>query len=120
MPPAVVTCARTFVAHVTDHLDGAARVLTLVRGRRYPVRSFAVDICSEATVSEVRLTVVLTAPDAELLVRRLRRMPAVLSATAVGLPSEAAPAPGQEPASLPVLPQAVPIAGDTPEAVVAK
>lgn len=80
MSSAVVACARTFVAYVTDHLDGAARLLTLVRGRGYPVRAFAVDICSEAMASEVRLTVVLTAPDAELLLRRLRRMPAVLSA----------------------------------------
>jgi hypothetical protein len=69
-----------FVTHVTGGLDGAVRVAMMLRGRNYRVRDLAIDVREAVVVSEVRATVFVTAAEAELLLKRLRRLPAVVSA----------------------------------------
>ena len=71
---------RTFTTHVTGGLDGAVRVAMLLRGRNYRVRDLAIDVREGVVFSEVRATVAVTAAEAELLLQRLRRLPAVVSA----------------------------------------
>jgi hypothetical protein len=63
-------------AAVTGGLDGALRVMTLLRGRRYRVRDLGVHVDE----GRVTCTVLLTPADLDLLLARLRRLPAVLSA----------------------------------------
>jgi hypothetical protein len=46
----------------------------------YRVRHLTIDVREEVVVSEVSVTVVVTATEAELLLKRLRRLPAVVSA----------------------------------------
>jgi hypothetical protein len=69
-----------FVTRVTGGLDGAVRVAMMLRGRNYRVRDLAIDVREGVMVSEVRVTVVVTTAEAELLLKRLRRLPAVVSA----------------------------------------
>lgn len=71
---------RRFVARVTGGLDGAVRVAMLLRGRNYRVRDLTVDVRQEDVLSEIRVTVLLTGVEADLLVKRLQRIPAVVSA----------------------------------------
>jgi len=71
---------REFITHVTGGLDGAVRVAMLLRGRNYRVRDLAIDVREGVVFSEVRATVAVTAAEAELLLQRLRRLPAVVSA----------------------------------------
>ena len=71
---------RTFITHVTGGLDGAVRVALMLRGRNYQVRDLAIDVREGVVFSEVRATVAVTAAEAELLLKRLRRLPAVVSA----------------------------------------
>jgi hypothetical protein len=73
----------TVVVQVTAGLDGVLRVAAMLRGRRYPVRDLTVDVHEGATASELRATVLLSGPDTDLLLERLRRMPAVLAARRV-------------------------------------
>lgn len=72
---------RTVVARVADGFDGALRVATMLRGRRYEVRDFATTV--HDGLGEVRLTVVATAAEVDLLRRRLERFPGVVTAAAV-------------------------------------
>ena len=69
-----VYCSVT--ASVTGGLDGALRVMTLLRGRRYQVRDLHVH------VDEGRVTcaVLLTPAELDLMLARLRRLPSVVSA----------------------------------------
>ncbi|GAB3973036.1 hypothetical protein GCM10029978_051480 [Actinoallomurus acanthiterrae] len=69
------------IVDVTDGLDGVMRVATMLRARRYLVRNLAVDLHEGVAVSKVRATVLLTASDADLLLRRLRRISVVTSAS---------------------------------------
>ena len=71
---------RTFITQVTGGLDGAVRVAMMLRGRNYQVRDLAIDVREGVVFSEVRATVAVTAAEAELLLKRLRRLPAVVSA----------------------------------------
>ena len=71
---------RTFTTHVTSGLDGAVRVAMLLRGRNYRVRDLAIDVREGVVFSEVRATVTVTAAEGGLLLQRLRRLPAVVSA----------------------------------------
>ena len=71
---------RTLITHVAGGLDGAVRVAMMLRGRNYRVRDLTIDVREEVVVSEVSVTVVVTATEAELLLKRLRRLPAVVSA----------------------------------------
>lgn len=71
---------RTVIVLVTGGLDGVVRIATVLRGRRYRVRELAVDVREGVVVSEIRATVVLTASETDLLLERLRRLPAVVSA----------------------------------------
>ena len=71
---------RTLITRVAGGLDGAVRVAMMLRGRNYRVRDLTVDVREEVVVSEVSVTVVVTATEAELLLKRLRRLPAVVSA----------------------------------------
>ncbi|MCE3552336.1 hypothetical protein LWC33_12805 [Pseudonocardia sp. RS11V-5] len=74
--PGAVTVAVT----VTGGLDGVQRVVTLLRGRGYPVRELTADLADDDTGAlGVRLP--LTPEEAELLVARLHRLPAVLHVT---------------------------------------
>lgn len=73
---------RTVVVRVADGFDGAVRVATMLRGRRYEVRDFAATV--HDGLGEVRVTVAATAAEAELLRRRLERFPAVVTAAASG------------------------------------
>jgi hypothetical protein len=77
---------RSVTAHVTGGLDGALRVMTLLRGRRYQVRDFGVHVGEGLAGSRVTCTVLLTAADVDLMLARLRRLPAVVSA--VGEPGD--------------------------------
>lgn len=70
---------RVVVAHVADGLDGALRVASMLRGRRYRVRNFSLQMREGVVVSAVRATVVLTSDDTDHLLERLRRIPAVES-----------------------------------------
>jgi hypothetical protein len=71
---------REFITHVTGGLDGAVRVAMMLRGRNYQVRDLAIDVREGVLFSEVRATVAVTAAEAELLLKRLRRLPVVVSA----------------------------------------
>ena len=75
-----LSAERTFITQVTGGLDGAVRVAMLLRGRNYRVRDLAIDVREGVVFSEVRATVAVTAAEAELLLQRLRRLPAVVSA----------------------------------------
>lgn len=70
---------RKVIVHVAEGLDGVLRVAMMLRGRRYRVRDLAMTI-REGALSEIRVTVVLTASETELLLNRLRRFPIVVSA----------------------------------------
>ncbi|GEL24310.1 hypothetical protein PSU4_32640 [Pseudonocardia sulfidoxydans NBRC 16205] len=74
---------RRVTAYVAGGLDGVLRVVTMLRGRRYKVRDLSVEVCDGVVESVVSCTVALTADEAALLVERLRRMPAVVSAEQV-------------------------------------
>jgi hypothetical protein len=69
------------IVDVTDGLDGVMRVATMLRARRYLVRNLTVDLREGVAVSEVRATVLLTARETDLLLRRLRRIGVVTSAS---------------------------------------
>ena len=75
---------RTLITRVAGGLDGAVRVAMMLRGRNYRVRDLTIDV-REEVVSEVSVTVVVTATEAELLLKRLRRLPAVISAENLAL-----------------------------------
>ena len=78
-PPRTADHVSVTVA-VTGGLDGVQRVVTLLRGRGYPVRGLAADLADDDT-GTVGLHLPLTVEEAELLVARLHRLPAVLHAT---------------------------------------
>jgi hypothetical protein len=78
--PSDVPVHRAVTAHVTDGLDGVLRVVTVLRGRRYRVRDLSVDVRDGVVESRVRCTLVLPAGELDLLLERLRRLPAVMSA----------------------------------------
>ncbi|WP_409465592.1 hypothetical protein [Amycolatopsis sp. GA6-003] len=78
--PAEFPVYRAVTAHVTGGLAGALRVLTLLHGRRYPVRGLDVDVREGVVESRVSCTVLLTARETGLLLERLRRIPVVVSA----------------------------------------
>ncbi|MFD2473488.1 hypothetical protein [Amycolatopsis silviterrae] len=71
---------RAVTAHVTGGLAGALRVMTLLHGRRYPVRNLDVDVREGVVESRVSCTLLLTAGETGLLLERLRRIPVVVSA----------------------------------------
>jgi hypothetical protein len=71
----------TVTVAVTGGLDGIQRVVTLLRGRGYPVRGLTADV--DADGAALGLTLALTAGEAELLLSRLLRLPAVLHASLV-------------------------------------
>lgn len=77
---------RRFVASISGGLDGAVRVAMMLRGRNYQVRDLTVDIHEGVELSEIRATILLTAAEADLLVKRLQRMPAVVSVEPCGFP----------------------------------
>jgi hypothetical protein len=78
----VPTC-RSVTAHVTGGLDGALRVVTMLRGRDYRVRDLVLNVREGVVESLLTCTVVLTSADLDLLVARLQRLPAVVSAEPV-------------------------------------
>jgi hypothetical protein len=71
---------RSVTAFVTGGLDGALRVVTMLRGRRYRVRDLGLQVRDDDAGSRITCTVLLTAADIDLLVARLRRLPTVVSA----------------------------------------
>ena len=71
---------RGMLLHVTGGLAGVLRVVTMLHTRRYRVGDLAVEIREGEVVSEVRVTVVLIASEADLLLERLRRLPVVIGA----------------------------------------
>lgn len=71
---------RCVTAYVAGGLDGTLRVVAMLRGRRYRVHDLTVEVRDGVVESRVSATVSLTSADAELLLERLRRMPAVVSA----------------------------------------
>jgi hypothetical protein len=71
---------RRVTAYVGGGLDGALRVVAMLRGRMYRVHDLSVDVRDGVVESPVSATVSLTAAEADLLVERLRRMPVVVSA----------------------------------------
>lgn len=71
---------RAVTAHVADGLDGVLRVVTVLRGRRYRIRDLNVEMRDGVVESRVRCTLVLPASELDLLLERLRRLPAVMSA----------------------------------------
>ena len=79
-PDPDVATSRPVTARVTDGLDGALRVLSMLRSRRYRVRDLGLDVREDGEASRVTCTVVLTRADLDLLLVRLRRVPAVVSA----------------------------------------
>ncbi|VVJ17495.1 Uncharacterised protein [Amycolatopsis camponoti] len=71
---------RTVAAHVVGGLAGVLRVVSLLHSRRYPVRNLRIDVRDGVVESRVECTVWLTATATALLLERLNRMPAVVSA----------------------------------------
>lgn len=71
---------RAIAVQVTGGLDGALRVATMLRGRGYRVRDLSVDVREGVVESRVGCTVALTAAETALLLERLRRLPAVVTA----------------------------------------
>ncbi|HJQ47459.1 MAG TPA: hypothetical protein VJ870_14265 [Amycolatopsis sp.] len=71
---------RSVTAHVVGGLNGVLRVVALLHSRAYPVRNLSVDVREGLVASRVCCTLLLTATEAGLLLERLRRMPAVVSA----------------------------------------
>jgi hypothetical protein len=65
---------------VADGLDGVLRVVTVLRGRQYRIRDLNVEMHDGVVESRVRCTLVLPASQLDLLLERLRRLPAVMSA----------------------------------------
>lgn len=70
---------RSVTTHVTGGLDGLLRVATLLRGRRYQVRDLSIEVREGAATSRLSCTVIVTTREADLLVRQLGRLPAVVS-----------------------------------------
>lgn len=66
--------------HVTGGLDGALRVVAMLRGRRYRVRDLSVDVREGVVESRITCTIVLTTNETTLLLERLRRLPVVVAA----------------------------------------
>ncbi|MBN9108227.1 MAG: hypothetical protein J0I34_05540 [Pseudonocardia sp.] len=81
--PAAFPSHRRVTAYVAGGLDGVLRVVSMLRGRGYKVRDLSVQVCDGVVESAVSCTVALTAAETTLLVQRLRRMPAVVSADEV-------------------------------------
>jgi hypothetical protein len=75
---------RGFVASISGGLDGAVRVAMMLRGRNYQVRDLTFDIHEGAVLSEIRATILLTAEESDLLIKRLHRMPTVVSVEPCG------------------------------------
>ena len=71
---------RSLTAHVVGGLNGVLRVVALLHSRRYAVRDLAVEVHEGVVESRVGCTVLLTEAECLLLLRRLRRMPAVIAA----------------------------------------
>ncbi|MGY6653606.1 hypothetical protein ACXIZN_15670 [Amycolatopsis sp. TRM77291] len=71
---------RSLTVHVTDRLEGAARVVMLLRASSYRVRDMTVEVREGVVESSVQCTVWLDQDDVETLLRRLRRTPGVVSA----------------------------------------
>lgn len=78
--PAGFAAHRTVTVGVAGGLDAVLRVAMMLRGRRYRVRDLAVHVREGVVVSEIRVVVVLTADETDLLLERLRRLPEVLGA----------------------------------------
>ncbi len=74
-----VPAPRSVTARVTGGLDGALRVVMMLRGRRYGLRDLGLDVRDDGEC-RVACTVVATATDVELLRARLRRLPVVVAA----------------------------------------
>lgn len=74
---------RAVTVHVAGGLDGVLRVVAMLRGRGYRVRDLSVDVREGVVESRVDVTAVLTPDEAHLLLQRLRRTPAVVSAEPV-------------------------------------
>jgi hypothetical protein len=66
------------IVDATDGLDGLIRVAMMLRARRYRVRNL--NFHEGVMAGEVRATVLTTASEAELLLRRLRRITVVTRA----------------------------------------
>lgn len=84
-PPGGTTAAklpvhRPVTAYVAGGFDGVTRVVMLLHSRRYAVRSLSVEIREGTAESRVSCTILLTEPEACLLLARLRRIPTVVSA----------------------------------------
>lgn len=71
------------VVRVSGGFDGALRVATVLRSRAYRVRHLSAEVPTEGAESRVGCTVALTSAAVPLLLERLRRLPAVLSADEV-------------------------------------
>ncbi|SHL34657.1 hypothetical protein SAMN05443637_12526 [Pseudonocardia thermophila] len=71
---------RRIVVHMTGGLDGALRVMTLLRQRCYRLRDVAVDVREGVPESRLECTVLLDREEAELLLARLHRTVAVTAA----------------------------------------
>ncbi|GAY09755.1 hypothetical protein [Pseudonocardia sp. N23] len=71
---------RGVTAHVSGGLDGTLRVVAMLRGRMYRVHDLTVEVRDGVVESRISATVSLTSAQADLLLERLRRMPAVVSA----------------------------------------
>ncbi|RZQ61464.1 hypothetical protein [Amycolatopsis suaedae] len=71
---------RSMTTHVVGGLAGVLRVVSLLHSRRYAVRNLGVSVREGVVESRVDCTVLLTEAEAVLLLDRLKRMPAVVSA----------------------------------------
>jgi hypothetical protein len=71
---------RCYTAHVTGGIDGVLRVAMIIRNRGYRLRDFSVDVHEGVLETPVRLTAMVTPDEGRLLLARLRRLPAVVSA----------------------------------------
>lgn len=81
------SCTRSHTIVLTDGLIGVSRVISLLRQRRYVLRSFIAELARDRMMT---LTVVVaseTESDTALLGRRLRRMPSVLEVHTTPLPN---------------------------------
>lgn len=68
---------------VADGFDGVVRIASLLRQRGYIVLDFATELCADTASTVLTCTLAVSDDEAGLWVRRLERLPTVVSVTSV-------------------------------------
>jgi hypothetical protein len=68
---------------LAEGFDGVVRIASMLRQRGYIVREFATELGDNDASTALTCTLAVTTEEAQLWVRRLERLPTVLSVTSV-------------------------------------